>query len=151
PSTRRGNRGQYRAIYTAMLDDPDFQKLPSDARLVLLVARLCQDAGPAAIYRYYPEILARRTGLEDRRVVTCLRVLKRGAWVDFDDSVLWIRNGLRFDPMLRLSDDKHRKSIEAQLRALPKSEVVASFCRYYEIARPYEGSAQGHRSNENER
>ena len=45
-------------------------------------------------------------------------------------------NALRYDPLLRLADEKHRKSIERAVQALPNLPIVAKFCRYYEITSP---------------
>ena len=53
----------YRSVFSRLFDDPDYQKLSQRARHLLLTARQCRSAGPAAIFRYYPETLAHQTGL----------------------------------------------------------------------------------------
>lgn len=141
-------RGVYRGIFSAMLDDPDYQRLTSDARLVLLTLRLCAQAGAAAIFRFYPTVLAEQAGLEIERVEKALIELSSSpssaeSWVVREGPIVWVRNGLRYDPNLRLADPKHRKSVERAVQALPRLDIVASFCEYYGLASPFEDSPEG--------
>jgi len=85
------------------------------------------------------EALARQTGLSRRRLEAALETLARENWAYTDGVVLWVRNGLRHDPQVRLSDAKHRKAVEKQLDGLPHSSLVAKFCTYYQIARAFDG------------
>lgn len=126
-------RGTYRGVYGALVDDPDFQRLTPNARLVFLVARLCQQAGPAAIFRYYPEILAKQSGLGVRAVTLALAELETDKWIYHDETVLWIKNGLRHDPMMRLGDRRHRVTVERWLEGLPNVDIVAKFRVYYDL------------------
>lgn len=134
--------GVYRGLHSSLFDDPDYQLLSADARLVLLTARLCRDAGPAVIFRYYPELLCRQTGLSRSRFDKALEGLAKDNWIYSDGVVLWVRNGLRHDPNLRLADRKHFASVCRQLDGLPTSPLVAKFCDYYGITRPSEGPSE---------
>lgn len=136
------SRGVYRGIFSALPDDPDFQRLPPSARLVFYTVRLCKQAGPAAIFRYYPVVLAEQTGLAPKALEAALVALERGAWIEREGVILWVRNGLRYDPSVRLSDPKHRKAIERHLAELPKLDIVLRFCDYYQFARPFEGPSK---------
>jgi hypothetical protein len=132
-------RGTYRAVFSTLFDDPDYQRLPTRARLVLVTARQCKDAGPAAIFRYYSEILAHQTGSTPSQVKEALEVLAAPpGWIIYDDAVLWVRNGLRYDPSMSLANRKHRTAISKHLIGLPKSPVVLKFCDYYKIAYPFD-------------
>lgn len=133
------DRGTYRGLFSAIFDDPDYQALTPDARLVLLTVRLCLQAGPGAIFRYYPAVIASQTGLALEDVDKALRELAQADWVVRDDTILWVRNGLRYDPSVRLGDPKHRKAVEKALAALPKRAIVLMFCDHYEITRPFDG------------
>jgi hypothetical protein len=126
----------YRSVFSRLFDDPDYQKLSQRARHLLLTARQCRSAGPAAIFRYYPETLAHQTGLTMAQVKAALEELEAGGWLIYDEAVLWVRNGLRFDPSMTLANEKHRKAISSGLDRLPKSPVVLKFCDYYKIAYP---------------
>lgn len=128
-------RGVYRSMYSRLFDDPDFQRLTPRARLMLVTVRQCEQAGPAAIFRYYPELLARQTGYKVTLVHEALNELDRETWTVHDAQVLWVRNGLRYEPTGLRSPD-YRKAIESWIADLPKSSVVLSFCDYYQIAHP---------------
>lgn len=143
-------RGIYRGIYASLFDDPDYQHLSVEARLVLLTARLCQQAGAAAIYRAYVPVLAEQTGLSVHQVEAALGELEKSPtrerpWVFREAGLLWIRNALRFDPTLSLANPKHLTAVERALAALPRSGLVRKFCRYYKIGNPLESHAGGNR------
>ena len=131
------SRGVYRSIYSALPDDPDFQKLTSDARLTLLVARVCGQAGPAAIFRYYPELLQAQTGLSAKRLEAALCTLEQAQWISREGVVLWIRNGLRHDPTTTLANVNHRKAVMNWLSGLPKVALIVTFCDYYSLPYPF--------------
>lgn len=137
------DRGVYRGIYSSLPDDPEFQQLSSDARLVLYTCRLCRAAGPAAIFRYYPELLMIQTGLTSKALARAFEGLERGGWIMREGVVLWVKNGLRYDPSIRLADTKHRKSVERAVFSLPKLQIVLTFCDYYGITRPFQGPTEG--------
>lgn len=126
-----------------MPDDPEFQQLPANARLALYTVRLCRQAGPAAIFRYYPAVLAAQTGLTPKALEAALAALEAGRWIEREGVVLWVRNGLRYDPHVRLADKKQRKGILAHVASLPKLQIVLNFCDYYELPRPFEGPSEG--------
>jgi hypothetical protein len=136
------SRGVYRSVFSALLDDPDFQRLSPHARLLFYTVRLCKAAGPPAIFRHYPAVLMAQSGLTARELDAALTELESGGWIVMDSSVLWVRNGLRHDPFMALADQKHRRAVERHVAELPHSPIVLSFCDYYKIARPFEGSAQ---------
>lgn len=141
-------RGVYRGLFSSLIDDPDYQQLSSDARLVLLTLRLCAQAGAAAIFRVYLAMIAEQTGLEPRDVEKALLELASSPssekpWIHQDGPIVWVRNALRYDPHLRLADAKHRKSVERAVSALPNLPIVAKFCQYYGIASPFEDPGKG--------
>jgi hypothetical protein len=137
------SRGVYRGIYSALPDDPDFQRLAPDARLTLLVARLCSQAGPAAIFRYYPALLCAQTGLTARRLESALGELERGLWIYREGVIIWIRNGLRHDPCTHLANANHKKSVVRWLKSLPRLKIVLTFCDYYSLPYPFDSPSNG--------
>jgi hypothetical protein len=141
-------RGVYRGVFSSLIEDPDYQRLTPPARLVLLTLRLCTQAGAAAIFRVYVSMLAEQTGLEVMDVEKALGELAcspspEKPWIYQEGPIIWVRNALRYDPNLRLADDKHRKSVERAVAALPRLGIVAKFCRYYQIASPFDGAGEG--------
>lgn len=138
------SRGLYRGIFTSLVDDPEFQGLMPNSKLVFYTVRLCQQAGAAAIFRYYPEMVVRQTGLTARQVECSLQELEQAIWVIREGVILWVRNGLKYDPSLSLKNPKHRASVEKALKGLPKLEIVLKFCDYYELPYPFDThSAKG--------
>lgn len=140
-------RGIYRGVYSSLIDDPDFQCLSSEARHCLLTMRLSAQAGAAGIFPVYAGALAVQTGLEVTVVEKALDELATSPnserpWIYRERGIVWVRNALRYDPNLRLADPKHRKSVERAVAALPRLEIVGSFCRYYQIASPFDDPAE---------
>lgn len=137
-------RGAYRGIFSALIDDPDFQKLTPDARLTLLTARLCTDAGPSAIFRYYPDKLCEQTGLPRSVLTMALAELTAAGWIEEDGAILWVRNGLRYDPYISLANPSQKEGVRSHLKGLPKRPIVLKFCDYYQIDYPFTTLVPGH-------
>lgn len=138
-----GTRGVYRGVYSSLPDDPDFQALPAHARLLFYTLRCCAQAGPAAIFRYYPELVMIQAGLTARQLEAAFVALESpqpsggDPWVYREGVLVWVRNGLRHDPHVTLANPKHRKSVEMAVQALPKQSIVSTYCKYYDLAYPY--------------
>jgi hypothetical protein len=142
------NRGAYRGCFTSLVDDPDYQLLKPNARLVLLTLRLSPACGPAAIFRSYPAVVAEQSGLDLDAVELAEKELETSPdaerpWILRQGGIVWIRNALRYDPNIRLADPKHRIAIERAVAGLPRLEIVARFCDYYGIARPFVDPPKG--------
>jgi hypothetical protein len=136
-------RGRYRGIYSVMVEDQDFLALSSRARHVLLTLRLGPLANAACLMRVYTSVLAEQTGYRLAQVEGALKELQTRQWIIWERPVVWIRNGLRFDPYLRLADPKHEKAINDIIRTIGPLPIVAKFCEYYGIVWPFEGPSKG--------
>lgn len=132
------SRGVHRGVYGALFDDPDYQALSAPARLVLLTVRLCAQAGPAAIFRYYPELLARQTGLSVKQIGAALHELSDRLWIVYDEAIVWVKNGLRHDPTMRLNNSKHLSAVNRAVESLPHHAIVLEFCNYYQLRKPFD-------------
>ncbi len=132
------DRGVYRAIYVVLWDDPDFLKLPPDAKLVLLNLRTGPLSNMPCIYRFYREAIREQTGLTEKAVNKSLDTLCDTLWITVSDNLVWVRNALRYDPSIYLNNPKHIEAIKKVLIGLPKSKIVIDFCTYYKIDIPYE-------------
>jgi len=135
-------RGVYRSIFSALADDPDFRRLTPQARHTLLTLRISREAGAACIWLLEPATLARRTGYTIDDVLTSLTELSTSPsaekpWLFLEGELVWLRNGLRHDPTSRLTSPKHRQGIMNVVASLPRSPLVAKFCRYYKIPYPF--------------
>ena len=144
-------RGTYRGIYSSLPDDPDFQLLSPAARHLLLTIRIMREIGPGCIWRWYPEPIAHRTGYSMRRIEMCLRELETAPgvngrparWIVREGPIVWIRNGLRWDPLMKLTNKKHRDGVLSAISSLPRLQIVLDFCNYYKLAKPFDSLSDG--------
>jgi uncharacterized phage protein (TIGR02220 family) len=130
------SRGVFRGVSSVLFDDPDYQRLSTAARCLLVTLRLCRDAGPAAIFEYATDKLMRQTGLGPRPLETAFQALEADRWIEREYPIVWIRNGLRYDPLVRLPDPRHKAAVLRSIYLLPRLRIVARFCEYYEIVGP---------------
>jgi len=128
------DRGHYRAIHSVLIDSPEFLSLSPDAKLLFYTLRLCTENNMASIFLFHRECLPRRTGLTAKEVEAGFTELEIAYWIAYQDGILWIRNGLRFDPNVHLTNAKHLIAVERVVNGLPKSEIVAKFIRYYSLS-----------------
>ncbi len=135
---KRDDRGVYRAIYRALWEDPDFQKLPPDAKLVFFNLRTGSLSNIPCLYRLYFEAIEEQTGLPRNRIQKALDTLCDTLWISIQDRIVWVKNALKYDPQFYLNNPKHIKAIQNILAGLPKSKIVIDFCTYYKLEIPYQ-------------
>jgi hypothetical protein len=124
-------RGAHRSIYAAIVDDAEFQELSSDARLLFFILKL--SLGVSGIDVIYSSTLIEKIGKTQRAVDAALKQLRDNDWIRTEKNVIWLRNGLRFEPSISLKNPKHIVAIQKHLRALPRLALVSEFARYYGI------------------
>ena len=133
--------GRYRSVYSGLFDHPDFQVLSSAARLTFLALRLGSENNIASIFRLHLDVLREQTGLRPKALKGALRELSRkpkndAPWCEVDASLVWIRNGLHYDPTVSLDNPKHRKALLWIISQLPnRSSVVRKFKEYYDLGK----------------
>lgn len=137
-------RGVWRSLHAAYWDDPTMQKvLTPEQRLVLTCLRTGAEYGLAGVFRYYPAVLMARTGLTAARgwtessMLDTLDALERAGYVghDREQQIVFIINGLRWDPFADPKNGKQRKAIVDQLAALPATPLLLAFVeRYPDVA-----------------
>lgn len=128
-------KGEYRSIYVAVLDDHDFQELSACARACFWVLKM--RLGMAGIAPFQPETLPRYTGFPAEETTRALQELVDGRWLAIERTVYWLRNGLRHDPSEPLKSPNLVKSIQAHLRTLPKLPIANEFAAYYGLEAPF--------------
>lgn len=131
---RRPDKGEYRSFFVAMVDDPDWIDLGPEATAVLWVLKA--KLGRAQIDVIDVEVIPKRAKLSLEQVELGLQELEEERWIVRDRNVIWIRNGLRYDPNEPLLVPNHRTSIEHHLLSLPKLPIVVEFADYYELGLP---------------
>lgn len=127
----RKERGNFRPIYTAIWDDPDFRAFDSDTKVVFFNLRSSRFGNWPCIYVMYPENVAAQTKLSIKTVTKSLMTLSIKSWVAYTPPVVWVIKGLKNDPNWNPANSKQVIGIEEQLRSLPKNPLIAKFCEFY--------------------
>jgi hypothetical protein len=161
------DRGEYRSLYVALLDDADFRALDPEARLALITLRLSLGRCGIGPVPGLLSVLSERTGLPivppdllatgpHRMLVgEALNALRQAEWIQTEAHVVWVVNALRFEPAMKASNKQHRKHVQATYASLPRLAIRDRFRdRYAEwfdgVAEPREGPARGPRSSKAE-
>ena len=134
-------RGSYRAIYSVLLDDLDFRKLPARVRhifLTLKISRLNNIANIFLLDEGGLVTISAQAGIPLEGVQEGIQILSEGDWVCFEPPVIWIKNGLRYDPLFVEANENHRKAVTKVIEGLPKCKTIISFCKYYNLDIPFE-------------
>jgi len=130
-------RGTYRSLHTALFDDLDYERLSPEARHTLLVLRMGSQSNIACIYRLRINLLTENTGYPiDTLSHTLTELQAPHEWIAYDGVVVWIKNGLKFDPSWKPDNPKLRRAVEKILSGLPKSLIIKRFCDYYQFDLP---------------
>ena len=140
------DRGPYRSVYCVLLNSPEFRSLSRDAKNLLTTLMLTDMANMAHIFVCDEGgllTLSRQSGIPSRTLPKALRELSETHWAYHQDDIIWVRNGLRFDPGISLANENHKKGVLNILKSLPKSEIIARFCKYYALDMPSECHSNG--------
>lgn len=136
-------RGKHQSIHTALIDDPTFQKLTPSAKLCFYTLKLMLGAAGIDVVRAHQAALAELTGLKADDVASSLGELRDCGFLVTEDNVLWLRNGLRFNPALNLDNENHRKSVRTHLLGLPVLDIVNAFAKTYGFKPIFDGIGDG--------
>jgi hypothetical protein len=131
-----GARGDYRACYCNMADDPDIHAMSGDAFKLLMLLKLTLP--PAGIGVVYPSTLADQVNVDRSRLDVLLAELEapkaggdRG-WIMRDGTTVWLYRGLECEPGMKSTSPNHRKNVNASVNKLSqRSPVVKAFRAAY--------------------
>ncbi len=131
------DRGDYRALYSSFWDDPDVHALSDAAYRVLTTLKGTLPASGIGVV--YFGVLAERckkTPGELEHSLKELEAAKPGAnlgWIVRERNIIWVVNGLRYEPTLTSANSKHRTFLRERLLAPlgERTAIVAAFRRYY--------------------
>lgn len=117
----------------ALLNGPDFQKLPTNARFAFLVMK--ETIHPSGIDVEYPEALiarlCRQTGLSRAAVNEALATLQERGWAQRQGNVLWLLGHLRYHPNMSGRNKNHRQAVYGHVSDLPRLPIVRRFVEEY--------------------
>lgn len=139
-------RGEYAAVHSAIIDDPEFRALSPEARWMWMVLRLLLGASGIDLVRAHLPALADATGLSEGHAMGARDELEEGNWLVREGDVLWLRNALRFNPHVNPSNEKNRTGLETHVSGLPRLQIVLDFCGYYGLEAPFDSVPGGPRN-----
>lgn len=122
--------GNYASLIRRIWDDLDFRKLTPDSRLVFVCLRTCPQNNIPCIMELNFEQIEKQTGLPRKRIEKAINSLSKG-WIKVESGWVWIRNGLKYDPTYRPTNENHVKGLERAIINLPKMELVSDFIEHY--------------------
>lgn len=122
-------RGEYRSIYVALWNGPDWQQLTPVARLVWLALKgNCGPCGIAALPGL-EHALAEWTGHDTAAVSHALAQLQHGRtpWVRREKNVVWVLGGIAHEPSRNVRNGNHREAAQSHVASLPRLPIVRAF------------------------
>ena len=125
------DRGEYRAIHTVLVDSPEFIDLSPAAQLVFFQLKLRLGASGIDVIPAVEHVLAEATGYPTDAIGDAIGDAIANGFLVRERNVLWIRNGLKFEPFRSLENDNHVTSILRHIESLPKLQIVKDFADYY--------------------
>lgn len=145
PSSR--DRGEFRAFYAAMIDDPAFPELDPFAFKLLFALKMSLSAVGIGIVR--PGTLMDCLACTREQLAHGLQLLEApkpgsaAGWIRRDHRIVWIINGLHFETSLYPANPKHRAFISRSIKSLGDAAIVGEFRSYYKEW--FEGVSEGYR------
>lgn len=133
----KSERGQYRAIYTVLIDTPGFIDLGPAGQLVWFHLKLRLGPSGIGVIRAAEAVLAESTGYPSDTIREGIGDAIRGGWLRRERSVYWLVNALRYEPSRSLNNGNHVKNLKRYLAGLPKVALVNDFARYYGLPEPF--------------
>lgn len=142
---RENSRGEFRSVHRVIVDTPDFIALGAHGQAVWWQLKMRLGASGIDAFPAAEAVLSEVTGSSLEEVRAAIEALISGRWLDREGTVFWLRNALRYEPSLTLTNDNHRTAVSNHLRTLPKLTIVGRFARYYGLTPPFdEGDAPSH-------
>jgi hypothetical protein len=125
------DRGEYRTMHVAILDNDDYICLSKNAKLILHTLKL--ELGRAGIGLVYPGRLEFSATCSAEEVRDALRELEDRKWIEREKYIIWLRNGLKFERGQNLGNPAHVKGIVTLVLRLPRLEIIQRWFAYYRI------------------
>jgi uncharacterized phage protein (TIGR02220 family) len=142
-------RNRYRAIYSILLDDEGFQELTAPARHLFLTLKISRFNNLAGIFLFGPgEKLTTYKyfmGISEKAFNRAFKELQDTHWIAYQYPILWVCRSLKHEPSISLENEKQKTGILKIIKDLPKLEIVAEFCTFYALEKPFDTPSNGYR------
>lgn len=135
---RSPHAARYRGIQESVVPALQRDNVTPEGRLIFYTLKLM--LGPIGMDYALLGRIARATGLTRQQVNDGLSDLQAKGWVlredvDPDEPLLWIRNGLKHDPNIVISNPKHRPMVVSQLLPIIDCGLKRAFVEHYGLER----------------
>jgi len=120
-------------IFRALLNDASFQQLSPESRLVLITIKLLLPGWGIDVVPAVEAVLVESTGCPLATVQASLEILAVEGWIRREGNVVWLRNGLRFEPTATPNNWKQRQALHHHLAGLPRGALVDDFRAQYAV------------------
>lgn len=124
-------RGEYSALFRALLDGPDFRRLSAEARWCLVALKMSLPHWGIGVIDAAAHVLASKTGLSSEACAVALEELERERWIEREAQVVWLVRGLEFEPHVSADNPNHVKGLLKTLAGLPRLAIVVRFRSHY--------------------
>lgn len=142
------DKGLFKLIFKAIFDDPKYQALEPNSKLVLLTlicSRLNNTAGIFFFRAGENVTLQEMTGLSKNRTEAALRELVDTHWIAIQYPILWVCEALDNDPAINLNNPKHKTGVQNIAKSLPNCEILLKFCERYDLPYPFDSPSIAYR------
>ncbi len=123
----------YQTLYTRICLDRDLKSTDHITQLVFFWLKFSRENNLINLFPLELPAFASRHNLTVKQVETALKELYGIGWVEYEDGLIWIVNGLRFNVNASLSSDKIITAIHYILADLPSAPIIQRFKNKYEI------------------
>lgn len=120
-----------------ILNDEEFKELSAPAQLTVFKILLWRKSGRSKIFRYSMRELTEVVGLPEADLTETMHELAASQWLVWDEDVMWLRHGLRFNFVQPLKCQTGIASVLNELDRLPAgNRVRVQFMEHYAVERP---------------
>lgn len=136
------NRTSYRSSYESLVDDADYQALSPLAQAIFHTLKLKLGMyGIAVLYTGMLEAIHSKALPGDvhmalEELEASKPVSGASGWIRRERHVIWLVNGLKFDPAFTAGNTNNRKGAIAYAQSLPRLAIVNEFLSYYDLSTP---------------
>jgi predicted phage-related endonuclease len=119
----------YRQIHTHIWDDPDFEELSADARLIFIWAFSNRHRNEACLYTITVKKISNETGLSTVKTKQALQELVKAEMIgyDFDEQIMWVKNALKYQTI----NPNCLRAVKKDLESIGRHYLVKDFIEHY--------------------